>query len=113
MLMQYFYKLSQGNSEKAPSFATSLGGTLNKIQLQCPEGVTDLEAQQHLKDCLFHNVRKHICDSIWYLYSTLHVSYSQLMVVTWKAESKNEETWDCMRAKAAVTTESVEGADEL
>ena len=37
----------------------------------------------------------------------------QLMVVTWKAKSENEETLDCVRAKTAVTTELVEGIHEL
>ena len=45
----------------------------------------DLEAQQHLKDCLFHGVCKHICDSVWYLYRTPGTSYSQLMVATRRA----------------------------
>ena len=67
--MQNFYKVTPGNREKVPSFAMRLEGTLNQIQLQCPGRMMDIEAQQHLKDCLFHRVCKHICDSIWYLYS--------------------------------------------
>ena len=35
MLMQNFYKVTQGNHEKVPSFATRLDGTLNQIQLKC------------------------------------------------------------------------------
>ena len=113
MLKQNFYKVSQGNSEKVPLFATRLEGILNQIQLQCSGSMNDLEAQQYLRDHLFHGIRKHICGSIWYLYSTSSVSYSQLMVTTWKAKSKNEETQDHVRVKAAVTTEPVEGMDEL
>ena len=113
VLMQNFYTMSQENSEKVPSFATRLEGALNQIQLQCPGRMTDLEPQQYLRDCLFHGVRKHIHDSSQYLYNTSGVSYSQLMVATQKAKSKNEETQDCMRAKATVTTEPVEGTDEL
>ena len=67
--------------------------TLNQIQLQCQGRMTDLEAQHHLKDHLFHGVCKHICESVQYLYSTPGTSYSQLMVATQKVESKNEETW--------------------
>ena len=69
ILMQNFYKVTQGNHEKVPSFATRLEGTLNQIRLQCPRRVTDLEVQQHLKDCLFHGACKHIRDSIRYLCS--------------------------------------------
>ena len=88
VLMQKFYKVTQGNHEKVPSLATRLEGTLNQIRLQCPRMMMDLEVQQHLKDCLFHRVHKHIWDSIRYLYSTPGTSYSQLMVAAQKAESK-------------------------
>ena len=64
VLMQNFYKVTQGDKEKVPSFATRLEGTLNQIRLQCLRRMMDLEVQQHLKDCLSHGVWKHICDSI-------------------------------------------------
>ena len=83
-----------------------LEGTLNQIRLQCPGRMTDLEVQQHLKDCLFHGVHKHIQDSIKYLYSTAGTSYLQLMVAAGKVESKNEEICDKLRARAAVATDS-------
>ena len=40
VLMQNFYKVSQGNHEKVPSFPTRLQGTLNQIRLKCnaPDG---------------------------------------------------------------------------
>ena len=108
-----FYKVTQGNHEKVPSFATKLEGILNQIKQQCPGRMTDLEVQQHLKDCLFHGACKHIWDFIRYLYNTPGTSYLQLMVATWKAESKNEEIWDKVRARAAVTTDSGESTTEL
>ena len=73
----------------------------------------DFEAQQHLKDHLFHGVYKHIYNSVWYLWSTHGTSYLQLMVATWKAESKNEETKEKVRARATVTTDPGEGTGEL
>ena len=36
VLMQNFYKVTQGNNEKVPSFATRHEGTLNQIWLKCP-----------------------------------------------------------------------------
>ena len=36
MLMQNFYKITQGGSEKVPSFVTRLEGTLNQIRIRCP-----------------------------------------------------------------------------
>ena len=65
-LLQNFYKVSQETNEKVPSFAVRLEGTLNEIQLQCPGRMTDLEAQQHLRDHLFHAVENYICDSLQY-----------------------------------------------
>ena len=65
----------------------------------------DLEVQQHLKDCLFHGVCKHIRDP--------STSYLQLIVATHKVESENEGIWDKVRARAAVATDSSEGTIEL
>ena len=113
VLMQKFYKVIQGNNEKVPSFVTRLEGTLNQIQLKCPRRMTDLEAQQHLKDCLFHGVHKHIHDSVQYLFSTLGTSYSQLMVTINKVESENEETQERVRARTMMTAEPGEGMAQL
>ena len=60
VLIQNFYNVVQGNNEKVPSFAARLEGTLNQIKLQCPGRMTDLEVQQHLKDCLFHSLEAHM-----------------------------------------------------
>ena len=69
ILMQNFYKVTQGSNKKVSSSATKLAGTLNQIQLQCLSRMMDMETQQHLKDCLLHGAHKHICNSVWYLYS--------------------------------------------
>ena len=90
-MMQNFYKVTQNNNEKVPSFTTQLEGTLNQIQLQWPRRIMDQEVQQHLKDHLFHGVQKHIRHSICYLYSNPDTMYSQLMVTACKAENKNDE----------------------
>ena len=68
VLMQNFYKISQGY-EKVLSFATKLQGTLNQIQIQCPGRIANCKVPGHLKDRLFHRVKKHIRDSMRYLYS--------------------------------------------
>ena len=41
IIMQNFYKATQSNHEKVPSFATRLEGTLNQIRLHCPGRITD------------------------------------------------------------------------
>ena len=113
VLMQNFYKVTQGNHKKVPSFTTRLEGTLNQIQLKCPRWIADHKVLWYLKNCLFHGVCKHIRDSIRYLYSSPENIYSQLMVTAHKAESKMEETKDEVRARSAVTTEVVDGLKEL
>ena len=50
VLMQNFYKITQGNNKKVPSFAMSLEGTLNQIRLRCPRQITDHEVPWHLKE---------------------------------------------------------------
>ena len=94
MLMQNIYKVSQGNNEKVPSFAKRLKVNPKPNPAPIPRKIMDLEAQQHLPDCLFHEVRKHICDSIQYVYSTPCMMYLQLMVAAHKAESENEVAQD-------------------
>ena len=113
VLMQNFYKVTPGNNEKVPSFAMRLKGILNQIRLQCPGRMTGLEVQQHIKDCLFHEVWKYIHDSTWYLYITPRISYSQMMIITHKAETKKEEIQDKARARAAVVSDLGEGMAEL
>ena len=50
VLMQNFYKVTQGNHEKVPSFITRLEGTLNQIRLECPRRIADHKVMCHLKD---------------------------------------------------------------
>ena len=113
VLMQNFYKVTQGNHKKVPSFAMRLEGTLNQIRLKCPRWIADGEVSWHLKDQLFHGVHKHIRDSIRYLYSNPETTYSQLMVTTHKAKSEMEEAKDKDRARSVATTEVVDGSKEL
>ena len=50
VLMQNFYKVTQGNHEKVLSFTMRLEGTLNQIRLKCPRQIADHEVPWHLKD---------------------------------------------------------------
>ena len=113
VLMQNFYKVTQGNHEKVPSFATRLEGTLNQIWLKCPERIVDHEVACHLKDQLFHGVHKHIRDSIRYLHGNPKTTYSQLMVAARKAESETEDAKEKVRAWSSTATEVSDGSKEL
>ena len=73
-------------------FATRLEGTLNQIRIKCPSRIANHEVSNHLKDQLFHGVKKHVRDSVRYLYSNPQTTYSKLVVTARRAESKTEET---------------------
>ena len=108
--MQNFYKISQGN-KKVPSFATRLEGTLNQIRIKCPSRIANHEVPSHLKDRLFHGVKKHIRDSMRYLYSNPQTTISELVVTASRAESETEETK--VKARSAAATEVPSGSKEL
>ena len=111
MLMQNFYKIMQGGNKKVPSFATRLEGTLNQIRIKCPRRIADHEVPCHLKERLFHTVKKHVRDSVRYLYSNPQTTYSKLVVAARRAESEMEETK--VKARSAVTTEVPSSSKEL
>ena len=111
--MQNFYKVTQGNHEKVPSFTTRLEGTLNQIGLKCPSSIVDHKVACHLKDQLFHGVWKQIRDSIRYLHSNPETTYSQLMVTARKAESEMEDAKEKVRARSSTATEVTDSSKEL
>ena len=113
IIMQNFYKVTQGNHKKVPSFATRLDGTLNQIWLKCHGRIADHEVACHLKDWLFHRVHKHIRDSIRYLHSNPKITYSQLMVAARKAESEMEDAKENVQARSSTATEVPDGSKEL
>ena len=102
VLMQIFYKISQGN-EKVPSFVTRLEGTLNQITIKCPGRIADHE--------VIPWVKKHVRDSVRYLYSNPQTTYSKLVVMARRAESKTEETK--VKVRSAAATEVPSGSKEL
>ena len=113
VLMQNFYKVTQGNHEKVPSFTTRLEGTLYQIRLKFPGWIAVCKMTWHLKNWLFHGVHKNIRDSIRYLHSNPETNYSQLMVTAHKAESETEVAKDKVRARSAAATEVVQSSKEL
>ena len=110
VLMQNFYKILQGN-EKVPLFATRLEGTLNQIRIKCPSRIANHEVSSHLKGWLFHGVKKHVRDSVRYLYSHPQTTYSELVVAARRAESETEETK--VKVRSATATEVPSSLKEL
>ena len=113
VLMQNFYKITQENNEKVPSFTTRLEGTLNQIRLRCPGQITDCDVPWHLKKWLFHGVHKYVRGLIRYLYGNSKTTYSELVITVHWAESKREETKERVKARSAASTEVATGSREL
>ena len=85
--------------------------TLNQFKLQCPRKMMDLEAQQHLKDDLFHGVHSTFMTS-----SICTVPLVPPTCSWWlppERWSKHEETWERVRARAMVTTYLGKGMADL
>ena len=85
ILMQNFYKVTQGNHEKVPSFATSMEGIINQISLQCPRRMMDLEVQQHFTSFTGSTNIFEIPSGIS---TALQTSYMQLMVASKRQKAK-------------------------
>ena len=92
VLMQNFYKVTQGNHDKVSSFTTRLEGTLNQIWLKCPGRIGGL---------------------IRYLHGNFKTTYSQLMVTARKAEIKTEDAKEKVRAWSSTATDMSDGSKEL
>ena len=58
-------------------------------------------------------VRKHVRDSIRYLYGNPETAYSELVITVQRAESEIEETKERVKVRLAATTEVASGSKEL
>ena len=50
--------------------------------------MTEEEGHRHLKDCLFHGLKPNLCNALHYLYDKPDSQYSQLVMVSRKAETE-------------------------
>ena len=87
-LMQDFYCIAQGKSEKVQTFVLLLEWALKAIKQQNPYAMTEEEGHRHLKDCLFHGLKPNLCNALHYLYDKPYSQYSQLVMASRKAETE-------------------------
>ena len=90
ILIQFFYKLQQGKTEKVTVYVIQLEGALNAFQQEYPMMLSISKVQKHLRDCHFRGLCKQLCDSMCYLYDDMRIMYPQLMTAACKAESEQE-----------------------
>ena len=86
-LLQDFNHLMQNRGVKVKLFASSLEEVFSCIQSQFPH-LVNMEDEKNLRDMLFYDMYKTLCDSICYLYDDAKVNYIQLLIVSRKAETE-------------------------
>ena len=114
-LMQEFYRIMQGKSEKVQTFVLCLERALKQIKQQHSYMMTEEDGHRHLKDCLFHGLRPNLQNAFWYLYDKPDSQYSQLVMALRKAKTETlRSSLSEMRAKSVVvgtdTDSQVKGA---
>ena len=102
-LMQEFYRIMQGKSEKVQTFVLHLERALKAIKQQHPYAMTEEDGHRHLKDHLFHGLKPNLCDALQYLYDKPDSQYSQLVMASRKAETETlRSSVSEVRAKSTV-----------
>ena len=111
-LMQEFYHIAQGKSEKVQTFVLHLERALKVIKQQYPYAMTEEEGHRHLKDDLFNGLKPNLCNGLHYLYEKPDSQYSQLVMASRKAETETlRSSASEVRAKSVVVganTDSLE-----
>ena len=88
ILMQEFYCIAQGKSEKVQTFVLHLEWALKAIKQQHPYATTEEKGHRHLKDCLFHGLKPNLHNTLCYLYDKPDSQYSQLVMASRKADTE-------------------------
>ena len=79
-LMQEFYSIVQGKSEKVQTFVLHLERALKSIKQQYPYAMTEEEGHRHLKGHLFHGLKLNLRNALCYLYDKPDSQCSQLVM---------------------------------
>ena len=87
-LMQKFYHIAQGKSEKVQTFVLHLEWAWKAIKQQHLYVITKEKGHRHLKDHLFHGLKPNLCTTLCYLYDKPDSQYSQLAMTSRNAETE-------------------------
>ena len=87
-LLQEFYQIIQGKSERGQTFVLCLEWALKAIKQQHPHSMTEEEGIKHLNNHLFHGLKLNICNALHYMYNMPDLQYSQLVMPATKAETE-------------------------
>ena len=112
-LMQEFYHIAQGKSEKVQTFVLHLERALKAIKQQYPYAMTKEKGHRHLKDCLFHGLKPNLHNALCYLYNKPDSQYSQLVMTSRKAETETlRSSLSEVRAKSAVVGTDTDSSEK-
>ena len=87
-LMQEFYQIVQGKSERVQSFVLHLERALKAIKQQHPHAMNEEEGIKHLKVHLFSGLKLNIHNALHYIYDKPDLQYSQLVMAPRKAKTE-------------------------
>ena len=110
-LMQEFYQIVQGKSERVQTFVLQLERALKVIKQQHPHAITEKEGVKQLKDQLFHGIKPDIHNALCYLYDTPNLQYSQLVMASRKdkTETSGSDVSEARARSAVVEIDSKSG----
>ena len=91
ILMQEFYCIAQGKSEKVQTFVLHLERALKAIKQQHLYAMTKEEGHMHLNDSLFHGLKPNLHNALHYLYNKPDSQYSQLVMAQEKLKQRHLE----------------------
>ena len=110
-LIQGFYQIVQGKSEKVQTFVLWLEWALKVIKQQHPHAMTDEEGVKHLIDHLLHGLKCDIHNALHYLYYTPNLQYSQFVMAARKAETETPGS-DVSEARAKSAVVEIDSKSE-
>ena len=91
IMMQGFYRESQGRSKSIVHYVVSLEGKLNEIQVKYPNRTSEAETTGYIRNCLFYGLRKPLKEVILAKFDNPLNVYMALMRAIRKADGKHEQ----------------------
>ena len=87
-LIQEFYQIVHGKSERVQTFGLHLEWALKVIKQQHPHTMTKEEGISHLKDQSFHGLKPNIHNALCYMYNKPDSQYRQLVMAAREAKTE-------------------------
>ena len=107
-LMGNFFKADMLTSETVPLYANRIESLMSRIRDRFPERISPEEAQEKLRDRLFHGCLKDTRNSVRFLYANKTITYLDLLESCRKAEEEGKSSTVDNVATTAKTTQPKE-----